>query len=654
MSRPGCPGCAMDKHASGGGLRPQAKVVVPTTEGLIQSFRAATGIDPRPHQVAAVLAVCTALTTDCHKETPSNYLCQHATGSGKSLTMAMLAHALTQLVDERGNRFALVVVVSDRRVLDEQNGETLRAYFGGLGDGIECVTSCARLRELLSSELDPAGSTRVTVATLQKAARHRTAAAAEARQGGKGGKGGSGGRAPKRAREGGGSGTKWRGGVGGGRSASEAWEAALAAMQPGTEEEVEEEVEDPEQPKGAASASTPTRRATSCPVAGWLLPWDDVGGGVGCGAGGGVEGGHGDRGHGDAREQAREPGAGEAREAEAEAEAEGSWLLSPRDLRCRHVTPSRLTGCTGLSLRICEEEGREEGREEPPRGEAWRVLPPCRPTGLRLHEEAAVEAEMAEWLSGAPPRGAARHAVLCAEAASPSAWPSPSAWRPDAPPTPAATPTPADPATPAAGPSASPLAPASHSAAERRGRAHRALATPPPPRAQPGRPPEPPSRGGGRGRGGLGRGGFGYVPCRGRGRGPVQSMVVGRTLSKPQPRPTPAPVACAQPRILPTCVPSPSPQPSSARASKLQGGHEIGQHAAPVAAPRTVVAGAGARVEAGGEAGGEAEGSLLFARLCALDPSAEAADYQLAARSEAWDLQGLRSDIELVEEAMAP
>ena len=136
-------------------------------------------------------------------------------------------------------------------------------------------------------------------------------------------------------------------------------------------------------------------------------------------------------------------------------------------------------------------------------------------------------------------------------------------------------------------------------------------------------------------------------------------MVVERTLPKPQPRPTPAPVACAQPTRT---EPSPSPQPSSARASKLQGGREIGQHPAPVAAPRTTVAGAGARGEAGGEtrgemgseAGGETEGALLFARLCALDPSAEAADYQLAAGSEAWDLQGLRSDIELVEEAMAP
>lgn len=138
------------------------------------------------------------------------------------------------------------------------------------------------------------------------------------------------------------------------------------------------------------------------------------------------------------------------------------------------------------------------------------------------------------------------------------------------------------------------------------------------------------------------------MPSRVTGRGGVQNMLVGRTLSRPPPRPTPAPVACPQPTHI---VPSPSPQPSPARASKLQ----IGQRLASVAAPRAISAGAEARVEVGGEAGGgaggEAEGALLFARLCALDPSAEAADYQLTAASEAWDLQGLRSDIELLEEA---
>ena len=47
-------------------------------------------------------------------------------------------------------------------------------------------------------------------------------------------------------------------------------------------------------------------------------------------------------------------------------------------------------------------------------------------------------------------------------------------------------------------------------------------------------------------------------------------------------------------------------------------------------------------------------GVQLFARLCSLDPSTEAADYQVAAAepsSEAWDIEGLWSDILLAEEA---
>ena len=47
-------------------------------------------------------------------------------------------------------------------------------------------------------------------------------------------------------------------------------------------------------------------------------------------------------------------------------------------------------------------------------------------------------------------------------------------------------------------------------------------------------------------------------------------------------------------------------------------------------------------------------GVQLFARLCSLDPSTEAADYQVAAAdqsSEAWDIEGLWSDILQAEEA---
>ena len=416
--------------------------------------------------------------------------------------------------------------------------------------------------------------------------------------------------------------------------------------------ELEQDEEDEEQEQalelelqGGVSVSTPIARAGSCPVSGWLLPWDD-----------------GARDDG-SREQAGEADAVEGHEGEGEGEDEGdgTWLLSPLDLRRRHVTPSRLAGRTGLSLRLCEvqlceaqlcevqlcevqlgevqlgeAQPEEKRREAQLCGEAGRVLPL---TGLRLHEAAATEAAMAQWLSGSEPASAVRHAVLCSEAASPSAWPSPSAWRPDAPAAPTA------PAAPHARPPANPLAPTSHTATEAMGRAHRAIAAPPPHRTQPGRQPQQASRGRGRG-----RGGFGYVSSRGRGRGFVQNMMVERTLPKPPPRPTPTPVACPQPTHI---VPSPRPQPSPACASKLP----MEQRLASVAAPRPVSAGAEARVEVGGGAGGGAggeEGALLFARLCALDPSAEAADYQLTAASEAWDLQGLRSDIELVEEAVDP
>ena len=403
-------------------------------------------------------------------------------------------------------------------------------------------------------------------------------------------------------------------------------EEQLELEQDEEDEDEEQALELELQEAGAVSVSTPIGRAGSCPVSGWQLPWDD----------GSCEDG--------AREQAGEADAAEGHEGEGEGEGEGdgTWLLSPLDLRRRHVTPSRLAGRTGLSLRLCEAQLGEAQPEEKlceaqPCGEAGRLLPL---TGLRLHEEAATEAAMAQWLSGSEPASAVRRAVLCSEAASPSAWPSPSAWRPDAPAAPTA------PAAPHARPPANPLAPASHTATEAMGRAHRAIAAPPPHRTQPGRQPQQASRGRGRG-----RGGFGYVSSRGRGRGFVQNMMVERTLPKPPPRPTPAPVACPQPTHI---VPSPRPQPSPAGASKLQ----MGQRLASVAAPRPVSAGAEARVEvrggAGGGAGGEAEGALLFARLCALDPSAEAADYQLTAASEAWDLQGLRSDIELVEEAVDP
>ena len=50
-----------------------------------------------------------------------NYLIQHSAGSGKTKTIAWLAHRLKNLFDENGNRvYDLIIIISDRRVIDKQ------------------------------------------------------------------------------------------------------------------------------------------------------------------------------------------------------------------------------------------------------------------------------------------------------------------------------------------------------------------------------------------------------------------------------------------------------------------------------------------------------------------------------------------------------
>ncbi len=57
------------------------------------------------------------------------YLIQHSAGSGKSFTIAWLAHQLSSLHDEDDNAvFDSVVVVSDRRVLDRQLQRAIQQF----------------------------------------------------------------------------------------------------------------------------------------------------------------------------------------------------------------------------------------------------------------------------------------------------------------------------------------------------------------------------------------------------------------------------------------------------------------------------------------------------------------------------------------------
>jgi type I restriction enzyme R subunit len=91
------------------------------------------------------------------------YLVQHSAGSGKSFTIAWLAHQLSTLHDA-GNRrvFDSIVVVTDRRVLDRQLQTTMRQFEQTLGVVENIDTTSRQLKEALES-----GKT-IIVTTLQK------------------------------------------------------------------------------------------------------------------------------------------------------------------------------------------------------------------------------------------------------------------------------------------------------------------------------------------------------------------------------------------------------------------------------------------------------------------------------------------------------
>lgn len=80
-------------------------------------------IFPRYHQWDAVRKLIAAAKTEGagHK-----YLIQHSAGSGKSNTIAWLAHQLQELHDNKDQRlFDSVIVITDRRVLDQQLSKTI-------------------------------------------------------------------------------------------------------------------------------------------------------------------------------------------------------------------------------------------------------------------------------------------------------------------------------------------------------------------------------------------------------------------------------------------------------------------------------------------------------------------------------------------------
>lgn len=104
------------------------------------------------------------LVTDAREQgTGRRYLIQHSAGSGKTFTIAWLAHQLSTLHGADDRRvFDSIVVISDRRVLDRQLQTAMRQFEQTLGVVENIDTTSRQLKDALES-----GKT-IIVTTLQK------------------------------------------------------------------------------------------------------------------------------------------------------------------------------------------------------------------------------------------------------------------------------------------------------------------------------------------------------------------------------------------------------------------------------------------------------------------------------------------------------
>lgn len=80
---------------------------------------------PRFHQLDVVRKLLTDART---KGAGRRVLIQHSAGSGKSNSIAWLAHQLVRLANDAGQVFDTVIVVTDRRILDQQIRDTIKQF----------------------------------------------------------------------------------------------------------------------------------------------------------------------------------------------------------------------------------------------------------------------------------------------------------------------------------------------------------------------------------------------------------------------------------------------------------------------------------------------------------------------------------------------
>ena len=113
---------------------------------------------PRYHQLDVVRRL---LADASGKGVGSRYLIQHSAGSGKSNSIAWLAHQLIGLKRDDATIFDTVIVVTDRRVLDRQIRDTIR-QFAQVGSVVGYAETSGYLRRLLQE------GKRIVITTVQK------------------------------------------------------------------------------------------------------------------------------------------------------------------------------------------------------------------------------------------------------------------------------------------------------------------------------------------------------------------------------------------------------------------------------------------------------------------------------------------------------
>ena len=130
--------------------------------GEVKDVKRPVLVFPRYHQLDVIRKLKAKIVEEGVGHT---YLIQHATGSGKSNSIAWLAHLLTHLYRSPADTdriFDSIIVVTDRRVLDKQLQATIKQMEQVAGVVHSVDKTSAQLRTFLESDKD------IIISTIQK------------------------------------------------------------------------------------------------------------------------------------------------------------------------------------------------------------------------------------------------------------------------------------------------------------------------------------------------------------------------------------------------------------------------------------------------------------------------------------------------------